>query len=174
MMKKVISTLLVLLISLCAFAKQWPTNALYQLQSNPGIKLDCQYLGAMLGRDMSNTYPQRLLQLYKESYYDYSDFERYTYKYRYSCDPIRLNLIKSFTKNCSFESIWNILEKGSPEVSKLRQTNYNDYCRLRSITVQNLKSYFKTMDNFTDSICLNPSSFDNTIRRIVKQSIDQL
>ena len=64
-MKKVISIILVALISLCAFAKQWPSNALSQLQSNPGIKLDCQYLGAMIGRDMNYDYPQKLLQLYK-------------------------------------------------------------------------------------------------------------
>lgn len=123
---------------------------------------------------MNYDYPQKLLQLYKASYPDYHSFEQYAYEYRYGCDPIRLKLIKSYTRNCTFESVWNILENGSPELSRLRQTDYNKYSRLRSITVQNLKSYFKTMDNFTDILCTDSYGFDSAMKRIVKKSVEQL
>ena len=101
-MKKFLFGELSMSISIVCLAKPWPSNALSQLKQNPGIQVDCSFLSAMLGRDMSNDYPQRLLQAYQNAYPDYANFESYTVRYRNSADPIRMNLLKSSVRYCEF------------------------------------------------------------------------
>ena len=73
-MRRLFLVILLLIMPLSLLAKQWPSNALTQLRQNQGIQVDCNFVSAMLGRDMSNEYPQKLLQAYKNAYPDYADF----------------------------------------------------------------------------------------------------
>ena len=161
-------------VSIICVAKPWPSNALSQLKQNPGIQVDCSFLSAMLGRDMSNDYPQRLLQAYKNAYPDYANFENYTVKYRNTADPIRVNLLKSSVRYCDFSSVWSILESNSPAVTRMKSSDSAKYNRLKSITISKLRSSFKSVDNFVEQMCLYPSSTNATLERIAEESASQI
>ena len=161
-------------VSLLCMAKPWPSNALSQLKQNPGIQVDCSFLSAMLGRDMSNDYPKRLLHAYKNAYPDYANFESYTVKYRNTADPIRLNLLKSSVRYCDFSSVWSILERNSPAVTRMKSSDSAKYNRLKSITVSKLQTSFKSVENFVEQMCLYPSSTNATLERIAEESAAQL
>ena len=173
-MRKILLGILFMSVSLLCMAKPWPSNALSQLQQNPGIQVDCSFLSAMLGRDMSNDYPQRLLQAYKNAYPDYASFENYTVKYRNTADPIRVNLLKSSVRYCDFSSVWSILEKNSPAVTRMKSSDSAKYNRLRSITISKLQSSFNSVENFVEQMCLYPSSTNATLERIAEVSASQL
>lgn len=173
-MRRLILSILLFSISLSLFAKQWPSNALSQLKQSSAIQIDCQYLSAMLGRDMSNEYSQRLLQAYKNAYPDYAAFEKYTIQYRYSPDPIRVNTMKSLVRNCSFASVWGILERNSPNIARLKSSDPSGYNRLRSITISNLQSSFGSVDKFTEEMATSPSSANTKLERIAEQSARQM
>ena len=173
-MRKILLGVLFMSVSFICVAKPWPSNALSQLKQNPGIQVDCSFLSAMLGRDMSNDYPQRLLQAYKNAYPDYANFENYTIKYRKTADPIRVNLLKSSVRYCDFSSVWSILESNSPAVTRMKSSDSAKYNRLKSITISKLRSSFKSVDNFVEQMCLYPSSTNATLERIAEESASQL
>lgn len=173
-MRKILLGVIVLVISTVCMAKPWPSNALSQLKQNPGIQLDCSFLSSMMGSDMSNDYPQRLLQAYKNAYPDYAKFEDFTIKYRNTADPIRINLLKSSVRYCDFSSVWSILEKKSPAVSRMKSSDSAKYNRLRSITISKLQSSFKSVENFVEQMCLYPSSTNAALERIAEESVTQL
>ncbi len=173
-MKKLIFYVFVTSIFATGCAKQWPSDALYQMKQNAGIMLDCKFLSAMLDKDMSNEYPQKLLQAYKNEYPNYADFENYTIKYVNSTDPIRVNILKSLVRNCDFSAVWNILENGSAEVKTLKNMDPYRYNRLKSITVNNLQSGFGSVEKFVDELTMFPSNADAKIKRIAEQSVTQL
>lgn len=173
-MKKFLLGVLFMSISLVSLAKSWPSSALSQLKQNPGIQVDCSFLSAMLGRDMSNDYPQRLLQAYKNAYPDYANFENYAIRYRNTADPIRMNILKSSVRYCDFSSVWSILERNSPAVTRMRSSDSAKYNRLKSITLSKLQTYFKSVENFVEQMCLYPSSTDATLERIAEESVSQL
>ena len=173
-MRRLLLSILLLSIPLSLLAKQWPSDALAQLKKSSAIQIDCQFLSAMLGRDMSNEYPQRLLQAYKNAYPDYAAFENYTIQYRYSPDPIRVNTMKGQVRNCSFASVWGILEKNSPSIAKLKSSNPSGYNNLRSITISNLQSGFGSVEKFTEEMATSPSSANAKLERIAEQSARQM
>jgi hypothetical protein len=163
-----------LCLSIASMAKSWPSNALSQLKQNPGIQVDCSFLSAMLGRNMSNDYPQRLLQAYKNAYPDYANFENYTVKYRNTADPIRINLLKTSVRYCDFSSVWSILERNSPAVTRMRSYDSAKYNRLKSITISKLQTSFKSVEIFVEQMCLYPLSTNATLERIAEESASQL
>ena len=173
-MKKIILYALIAGAFFTNCVKQWPSDALYQIKQNAGISLDCEFLSAMLGRDMSNEYPQKLLQAYKNEFPNYADFENYTITYVNSSDPIRVNILKSMVRNCDFSAVWNILEKGSSEVRTLKNMDSYRYNRLKSITINNLQSSFDSIEKFVDELTMYPSNADSKIKRVAEQSIAQL
>ena len=108
----------------------------------------------MLGRDISYEYPQKLLQAYRSPYHDYARFEDYTIKYRYTADPIRLNMLKKYVSNCTFSNVWRILECNSPVVSRLRNESPSKYNQLQSITISKLQAQFGSVAAFTEAMWL--------------------
>lgn len=68
-------TIIGLLIAANVIAKPWPTNAITSLKQT--TRVETQYLSALAGRDMTQSYATTLLQKYKYSYPDYSAFEKY-------------------------------------------------------------------------------------------------
>lgn len=174
MIKKIFISLLFLGTSTILLAKSWPTNSIAQLKQNQGIQIDCGFLSAMLGRDMYNDYPVLLLQSYKNSYPDYSDFEAYTIKYRGTADPIRVNTLKSLVKNCNFSSVWNIMEKNSPAVVEMKRSDAGKYNRLRSITISKLQSTFGSVEKFVEQMAIYPQSSSNKLENIANESAKEL
>ena len=173
-MKRIFVCMLMICMAYLCLAKPWPSNSLTQLKQNPAIQVDYSFITAMLGRDMSNEYPQKLLQAYMNAYPDYADFERYTLQYRNAVDPIRVNLLKSLVRNCSFAAVWGIMEGNSPEVVRLKNSDWAKYIKLRTITISNLQSNFGSVETFAEEMALSPSSATSKMNRTVEQSMRQL
>lgn len=173
-MRRLFLVILLLSMPLSLLAKQWPSNALTQLKQNQGIQVDCNFVSAMLGRDMSNEYPQKLLQAYKNAYPDYADFEKYTIQYRYSIDPIRVSILKSLVRNCSFSAVWVIMESNSPVVQRMRNSDPSKYSRLKSLTISNLQSSFGSVEKFAEEMAVSPTSASSKMNSIVEQAARQL
>ena len=173
-MKRCIITFLSIMSVFIAEAKPWPSDALSQIKRNQGIQVDCSYLSAMLGRDMSYEYPQRLLESYKSYYPDYAKFEDYTLRHRYTSDPIRVNLLKSYVRNCSFSAVWRILERNSPVVERLRNESPSKYNQLKNSTISKLQSKYGTVVAFTEALCLKSDETSAALENITAAAANEI
>ena len=162
-----------LLIAFNAIAKPWPTDALTRLKQS--TRIETQYLSALAGSDISQSYATRLLQTYKSSYPDYSAFEKYISNYQYTCDPIRVSVLKQFANAYNFNAVWNILENGSQDtLNRLKRQDINKYNRLKSLVINRLQRQFGTVGNFTEKIVFDGNNTNSVISRIIQESISEL
>lgn len=173
-MKRVVSCIFLICISFLCVAKPWPSNSLALLKQNQGIQLDYRFVGSMLGRNMSDEYPQLLLKTYKSNYPDYFDFERYTIRYKNTADPLRVNLLKSLVRSCDFTAIWRILESNSVDVQRLKNNDSVQYGRLKASTIANLKSGFGSVEKFVEEIAINPSRTIAVLNLAIEQATKQI
>ena len=162
-----------LLIAVSVIAKPWPTNAITSL--NQATRVETQYLSALAGRDMTQSYTTTLLQKYKYSYPDYSAFEKYISNCQYTCDPIRVSVLKQFANAYNFNAVWNLLENGSQDtLNRLKQQDINKYNRLKSIVINRLQRQFGTVGNFTEKVVFDGNNTNSVISRIIQESINEL
>lgn len=172
-MKKIIFGGLMAISLLISCNTEYPSDYKNQMAKSPAILMEKQIL-AMIDKQASEKYVDALFDAYKSHYPNYQDLCNASLS---EIENIRISTMKLCVKSSSngFRNIAINLADKSPEICRLKDTDYSTYNALINSFMINLNFSFNySLDNFIESGCRTPQDAQRKIEYAVQKAIKEI
>lgn len=168
-MKKLICCLTVLSFFV-ACNTEYPSDYKGQMANSSAIQMEKQIL-AMIDESASEKYVDALFDAYKSNYPNYNDLCNAS---SHEIENIRINTMKSCVKYSSngFRNIAINLAENSPEICRLKNSDYSTYNAVINNFAQNLNTNFDySLENFIEWGCRTPQDAQRKIEYAAQKAM---
>lgn len=169
-MKKIIFGGLMAISLLISCNTEYPSDYKNQMAKSPAIFMEKQIL-AMIDKQASEKYVDALFDAYKSHYPNYNDLCNASSS---EIENIRINTMKSCVRYSSngFRNIAINLAENSPEICRLKNSDYSAYNAVINNFMGNLNSNFNySLENFIECGCRTPQDAQRKIEHAAQKAI---
>lgn len=143
--------------------KSWPDDALNQLKQS-GVLSEEIKLITSLSNISTDQYLESVLEVYKQNYPDYADFEKIAKNNPEQIKVLRIPCLKKYAGS-DINSLWDFIEKVEGVINLKYHLPATFYSRYKDLMMIKIRNEFSNMDNFIDKLTSDDAYVTNFIMK---------